>query len=33
MFTIMQEIAIFLETNGNEIRSERKNPQYRELVA
>ena len=29
MYNIMQEIAIFLETNVNEIRSERKNPQYR----
>lgn len=29
MFTIMHEIALFLETNVNEIRSERKNPQYR----
>ena len=29
MYNIMQEIAIFLETNVKEIRSEHKNPQYR----
>ena len=29
MFTIMEEIAIFLKTNVKEIRSDRKNPQYR----
>lgn len=29
MFTIMEDIAVFLETNVKKIRSDRKNPQYR----